>query len=173
MSTIAKLQISLQARSHIGTIFFCRSFVVVLFFSFSLATDCLLKVALFGSQLEKYDEAIELFEKIAKESVESPLRRFSARDYLMRAGFCYLASQNLEGCKHALESYQAIDATFATSREGKLLAALAQAVEANDVDKYVTEIQEYDSLSKLDAWKTTILLRTKKLMESEEDVDAT
>ena len=33
------------------------------------------------------------------------------------------------------------------------------------MDKFVTQIQEYDSLSKLDAWKTAILLRIKKSME--------
>jgi len=35
-------------------------------------------------------------------------------------------------------------------------------VEEGDVDKYTEEIQNYDSISRLDSWYTTLLLKVKK-----------
>ena len=40
--------------------------------------------------------------------------------------------------------------------------ALIVNVEDGDVDKYTEEIQSYDSISRLDSWYTTLLLRVKK-----------
>jgi alpha-soluble NSF attachment protein len=62
-----------------------------------------------------------------------------------------------------------IDATFQTSMEGKLMAALVAAVGEPDLDKFVRAIHDYDQLKKLDAWKTSILLRIKKTVTPSED----
>jgi alpha-soluble NSF attachment protein len=43
------------------------------------------------------------------------------------------------------------------------------AVEAGDVEAFSTALQEFDRMTKLDEWKTSLLLRVKKSIEDEED----
>jgi len=48
-----------------------------------------------------------------------------------------------------------------------LLADLAQAVEAGDQEMFADKLFHYDQLSKLDKWKTTLLLRVKNGIEEQ------
>ncbi len=45
--------------------------------------------------------------------------------------------------------------------------------EDRDVEGFTNTIVDYDRLSKLDPWKTTILLRIKKSIATEEELDLT
>ena len=49
-----------------------------------------------------------------------------------------------------------MDVSFCDSREAKLLDSLIEAIEEEDVDKFTNVTYEYDSISKLDNWKTTL-----------------
>ena len=49
----------------------------------------------------------------------------------------------------------------------KLLAA----IEEQNADAFSEAVKEYDSISRLDKWYTTILLRIKKGIEGEEGMD--
>lgn len=40
------------------------------------------------------------------------------------------------------------------------------AIEEGDSDKFAEGVQEYDSMSRLDAWRTQMLLRVKKKIQS-------
>ena len=42
-------------------------------------------------------------------------------------------------------------------------------MEAEDVEAFTAKVSDYDRLTKLDQWKTTILLRIKKSMDEEID----
>lgn len=48
------------------------------------------------------------------------------------------------------------------------LQDLINAYEAYDVDAFTQAIVEFDSISKLDQWKTTILLRIKNHIKNED-----
>jgi len=48
---------------------------------------------------------------------------------------------------------------------------LVEAFEAGDAEKYTDAIQEFDSMTRLDAWKTTLLLCGKKRLQSHEEHD--
>jgi len=48
------------------------------------------------------------------------------------------------------------------SRECKLVKVLINHVEEHNVDGYTEAVKDYDSISRLDQWFTTILLRIKK-----------
>ena len=50
------------------------------------------------------------------------------------------------------------------------LKALVSCTEDHDVDAFTAEVKKYDSISRLDAWHTTLLLRVKKHINSEEDL---
>jgi alpha-soluble NSF attachment protein len=65
----------------------------------------------------------------------------------------------------ALETYRDTDPTFASTREHQLLADLTQAVEQGDQEAFTDKLFQYDQLSKLDKWKTTLLLRVKNNIE--------
>lgn len=51
------------------------------------------------------------------------------------------------------------------TRECKLLQDLGGAVEECDIEVFTDAVAEYDSVSKLDKWKTTLLLRIKNAMK--------
>ena len=67
----------------------------------------------------------------------------------------------------ALENYREIDPTFASTREHQLLGDLAQTVEQGDQEAFADRLFQYDQLTKLDKWKTTILLRIKEGIEEQ------
>lgn len=59
------------------------------------------------------------------------------------------------------------DVGFNSTREAKFINALALAVEAGDVDGLTGAIGEFDSVTRLDNWKTAILLKIKRGIESD------
>ena len=50
------------------------------------------QVAQFAAELERYGEAIEVYEAVARASVENNLLKYSAKGYLLNAGICQLCS---------------------------------------------------------------------------------
>ncbi|KAJ1502449.1 hypothetical protein HMI56_002691, partial [Coelomomyces lativittatus] len=131
-----------------------------------LANGCLLKIATFAAQLEHYSKAIELFEKVAADSINNTLTKWSVKEYFLKAGLCHLASEDAVGARRAIERYSEIDLTFSKQREFSFLNGLLEALESGDVDAFTSHVVEFDNLTKLDNWKTTLLLRVKKSMES-------
>jgi len=137
--------------------------------SSSASNQCILKVALFSATLGRYDKAIELYEKVAVASIDNNLLKWSVKDYFLRAGLCHLATGDLVGARKAIERYQDMDVTFSSQRECKLLTELLAASEAYDVDAFTQATKEYDSVSKLDSWKVSLLLKIKETIKSPED----
>ncbi len=52
-----------------------------------------------------------------------------------------------------------------------ILQDLVEASESADFDKFTDTIAEFDSMTRLDPWKTTLLLRAKKRIEARDEVD--
>jgi len=138
--------------------------------SSSSANQCLLKVALFSAQLERYDKAIELYEQIASASIDNNLLKWSVKDYLFRAGLCHLAKGDVVSADRALERYQDMDASFSSQRECKFLQEVVNACKGYDVDAFNTAVVEFDSIYKLDSWKTSVLLKIKKSIKEEDQL---
>ncbi|KXS19201.1 alpha-soluble NSF attachment protein [Gonapodya prolifera JEL478] len=138
--------------------------------SSALANNCLLKVGTFAAQLEQYAVAIEKFEFVASASVDNNLTKWSVREHLLKAGLCHLASEDIIAAKRALEKYQSMDVTFSSTREFLFLKNLTDAVEAADEQLFTDTVYEFDRMTKLDAWKTTILLRVKKTLGEPESI---
>ncbi|CAG8532074.1 26530_t:CDS:2 [Dentiscutata erythropus] len=128
----------------------------------ALANNCLLKVATFAATLEQYDKAIEKFEQVAAASLDNQLTKWSLKDYFLKAGLCHIAFGDHIGAKRAIERYCDMDVTFASTRECQFLKAILEAVENDDIESFTNRVVEFDQLTKLDNWKTTILLRIKK-----------
>jgi alpha-soluble NSF attachment protein len=67
-----------------------------------------------------------------------------------------------------LEKYADAHVGFETTREYELLKYIIQSAEEDDVDAFTQHVYDYDKLTKLDNWKTTILLRIKRTLREEE-----
>ena len=132
---------------------------------------CLLKVALFSAQLERYKDAITIYEKVAAKAIDNNLLKWSVKDYFFRAGLCHLALGDLVGAQRAVEKYEEQDVSFADTREGKFLHEIMEAVDAYDVEAFTNAVVEYDSITKLDSWKTSILLKIKNSIKGNKDDD--
>jgi len=139
--------------------------------STSQANTCLLKVAQFSAQLENFQKAIELYEQVARASLDNNLLKWGAKEHLHRAILCHLASEDLVGAQKALENYKSWDASFMSSRECKFVEEIMQAVEKYDVEAFTQAVVDYDSISKLDNWKTKILLKIKQGITSNSNED--
>ncbi|XP_022991930.1 alpha-soluble NSF attachment protein 2-like [Cucurbita maxima] len=136
------------------------------------ANQCKQKVAQFAAQLEQYQKAIDIYEEIAKYSLKSNLLKYGVKGHLLNAGICQLCKGDIVAITRALDNYQDLDPTFSGSREYKLLADIASAIDEEDVAKFTDVVKEFDSMTTLDPLKTTLLLRVKdklKAKELEED----
>jgi len=138
--------------------------------SSSSANQCLLKVALFSAQVERYDKAIELYEQVAAASIDNNLLKWSVKEYFLRAGLCHLAKGDMVSAERATERYQDMDATFSSQRECKFLVELLNACKGYDVEAFTAAVVEFDSISKLDSWKTSILLKIKNAIKEEDQL---
>ena len=74
-------------------------------------------------------------------------------------------TQDMVATSRALESYRELDPSFPSTRENQLLVDLAETVEQGDQEAFADKLFQYDQFSKLDKWKTTILLRVKNGIE--------
>ncbi|OTB11982.1 hypothetical protein K445DRAFT_77299 [Daldinia sp. EC12] len=131
----------------------------------ALANKLWLKVADIAALEGDYYKSIEHYEKVAAASINNNLMRYSVKDYFLKAGICHLATGDMVATNRALEKYRDQDPTFPSTREHQLLVDLATAVEAGDQDQFTDKLFQYDQLSKLDKWKTTILVRVKNNIE--------
>ncbi|RWW32338.1 hypothetical protein GW17_00003001 [Ensete ventricosum] len=136
----------------------------------------------------RYPKAIEIYEAIARHSINSSLLKYSVKGILLNAGICQLCKGDVVAITNALERYQVcilyllvkeLDPTFSGTREYKLLAVrlepqiyfsfLADSMDEGDVVKFTDALQEYDSMTRLDPWKTTLLLRVKNAIKAKEE----
>ena len=77
-------------------------------------------------------------------------------------------NQDLVTTNRLLQTFAQKDVTFPSTREAKFAHELMQACEEADVERYTAQIYQYDQVTKLDNWKTGVLLRIKKALEEDE-----
>lgn len=133
----------------------------------ALANKLFLKVADLAALESDYYKAIDNYERVAKVSINNNLMKWSVKDYLLKAGICRIATGDLVGTKQAFDNYRELDNTFLSTREHQLLVDLTEAVEAGDQEQFADKLFQFDQMSKLDKWKTTLLLRIKNSIEEQ------
>lgn len=131
----------------------------------SLANKLYLKLADLSALASDYQKAIANYERIAKSSINNNLMKWSVKEYLLKAGICHLCTNDMVATNRALESYRDLDPSFSQTREHQLLTDLAEACEEGDQEKFADKLFQFDQMSKLDKWKTTLLLRVKEGIE--------
>uniref|UniRef100_A0A8D3BFY6 NSF attachment protein alpha n=1 Tax=Scophthalmus maximus TaxID=52904 RepID=A0A8D3BFY6_SCOMX len=135
--------------------------------STSSANKCLLKVATYAAQLEQYPKAIEIYEQVGTHAMDSTLLKYSAKDHFFKAALCHFCVDMLNA-KLAVQKYEEMFPAFSDSRECKLMKKLLDAYEEQNMDAYTDSVKEYDTVSRLDQWLTTMLLRIKKTVQDDE-----
>ncbi|KAB8346110.1 hypothetical protein FH972_023158 [Carpinus fangiana] len=133
----------------------------------SLANKAFLKLADLSAEEGNYQRSIENYEKVARSSLNSNLMKWSVKEYFLKAGICHLTSGDMVATKRAIEQYTEMDPTFASTRECKLLNDLVESVEQGDQETFSDQLFQYDQMSKLDKWKTKLLLKVKDNIESQ------
>lgn len=137
--------------------------------STALANKLWLKLADAAALDADYYKAIEAYERVAAASVNNNLMRYSVKDYFLKAGICHLATADAVGSRRAIDKYVEMDPSFQGQRECALLNDLLETMEKNDQEEFTDKLFQYDQVSKLDRWKTTMLVRVKNAIEPPED----
>jgi len=148
----------------------------------SQSNACRLKVAeLCSAAMDPPDlsRAADIYDDQGKKCLDSNLLKFHAKGHFLHSILCHLANQDSVGASQAMNRYESLDYTFGESREGKFAASVLQSVENFDVEALATCCFEYDRITKLDPWKTSILVKIRQTIEGEggedgeDDVDLT
>mmetsp|Transcript_16596 Transcript_16596/g.23560 ORF Transcript_16596/g.23560 Transcript_16596/m.23560 type:complete len:316 (+) Transcript_16596:135-1082(+) len=150
----------------------------------SQSNQCLAKVAeLRSAALEPPDllRAAEIYDDLGRHCLDSNLLKFNAKGYFLQCVICHLANGDSIGASQAMQRVESMDYTFGESREGKFSTDLVSSVENFDSESFATACFEFDRISKLDPWKTTMLVKVKRSIdggqgvgdELEDDVDLT
>ncbi|XP_003387270.3 PREDICTED: alpha-soluble NSF attachment protein-like [Amphimedon queenslandica] len=134
------------------------------------ANKCLLKVAHMCATSQNFQKAAELFDEIGKGCLDNGLLKYSAKDYFFKALLCWFCLDR-DSVQRKIDEYKAIHPAFDGTRELKLIENLLEAVLDEDTDKFAEHVAEYDSISRLDAWLTAILLHLKKSIDAEPEVN--
>lgn len=134
----------------------------------SQANSCLQKVAELSSGALDPPEllrAAEIYESLGRACLESNLLKYNAKSHFLNGVMCHLANGDSIGASQAMARFDQLDYTFADAREGKFAASLAECVEGYDPEGFATACFEYDRISKLDPWKTSMLVKVKRSID--------
>jgi len=102
-----------------------------------------------------------------RQRLDSNLLKYNAKGYFLQAIFCHLANGDSIAAQKSQTKYGHLDFTFSDSREGKLCTKLIEYMEQFDPEGFSTACYEYDRISKLDPWKTTLLVKVKRSIDDQ------
>jgi len=126
------------------------------------ANACFKDAADLHAELEEYQIAVARYDQVASQSLGSALTKYSVKDYWLKALLCVLASADYVSARRNLQRYGQMDNTFPSTREAKFVTALLDALEEGNEEAFTNVVFEYDQVTKLDNWKTAILLKIKR-----------
>lgn len=135
----------------------------------SLANKAYLKVADISALNENYLKAFDFYKKVAKRSLNNNLTKWNLKEYFFKGVLCLLAASDQIAAEKALSEFVDWDPSFVQTREYQLLLDLIDAIKTGDEETYSTKLYEFDQFSKLDSWKTKILLKIKQSIQEQED----
>jgi alpha-soluble NSF attachment protein len=145
----------------------------------STANQCYQQAAELSADLQDFQRSMELYQTVADWSLTSALTKYSVKEYWLRAALCSMAMgvsplrsladiKDLVTTNRLLELFAQKDVTFPSTREAKFAHELMGACEEGDVERFTAAVFGYDQVTKLDNWKTGVLLRVKKALEEDE-----
>jgi len=120
-----------------------------------------LQVADILAKSGEYRKAIDLYESISKDAVDDSLLRWSVKNHLLKASLCQLVlgaqKNDMSEATKAFAKYEEWSEIFCGTRENKLVQDLKKAYEDMNTEAFQDAIFEFDNISKLDEFKTSLL----------------
>jgi len=126
------------------------------------ANACYKDAADLHAELEEYTHAISLYDQVANASLSSALTKYSVKDYWLKALLCTLAIPDYVSVGRKLTLYGQMDTTFSSTREAKFVTVLLESLQEGDEEAFSRAVYEFDQVTKLDNWKTAILVKIKR-----------
>ncbi len=126
----------------------------------SQATKWQLKMAIILSEkMEAYPRAAEMFKSVGDRSMQTDLGKYAAKGYYFQYLICLVAMGDCVGIEAGLEACKNSDYSFASSRECQFIERLNKAVVDSNNQEYAQACADFDAVTPLDPWKTSLLLK--------------
>ncbi|KAH7819991.1 putative Alpha-soluble NSF attachment protein [Monocercomonoides exilis] len=136
----------------------------------SSVQSCQTKLAtIYSLHKKNYQKADELFDSLGRSYLETSLTRFSAKECWFKACICRLMAKDGEAVREKLRSYEEADPNLTGTFEKKLIESLCEAVDEADEEKFSSAVANYDSVHRLEPWKTQMLLRLKDDLHKDDE----
>lgn len=129
----------------------------------------LLKVAAVYGTMGRYLDAAPIFERVGQEGAKDKLRKFAAREWLLKAGLCLLAAGDAVALRKALDRFASFSFEWKESREEAFLGALLDATEKNDLEAFTKAVANQDRMARLEKWVTSVLVKAQAHLKDQED----
>ena len=139
--------------------------------SYSSANKFKLKVAHYSALTDTdagYTRAVSIYEEVAARSIDNSLLKWSAKEYYFKAVLCCMCVKGES--RAAIARYEEEFPAFLNTREHKLVCGLQEAIDESNKESYTELVQEFDNISPLDKWFTSILLKIKRGLDEEPDL---
>eukprot|EP01006_Ploeotia_vitrea_P018709 TRINITY_DN5039_c0_g1_i1.p1 TRINITY_DN5039_c0_g1~~TRINITY_DN5039_c0_g1_i1.p1 ORF type:complete len:292 (-),score=51.90 TRINITY_DN5039_c0_g1_i1:58-933(-) len=133
----------------------------------SSANGCRLEIAEICASLDRFTEAAKAFEEVGESAIENNIMKFHVKEYFFKAMLCHLAASGntpdaLEAVHEKQSYFCSRDVYYQKSRECELIEAIITACEAGDEPQFTNAVAEFDSIIRLDDWKTSLLVKIKR-----------
>ena len=90
---------------------------------------------MYSAQMEEYAKALEIYEQVAADAIESSLLKYSAKEYFLKAALCHMCIDIVEA-QRSVDKYCDMYPAFQDTREYKLLRTLLKAEEEENVESF-------------------------------------
>lgn len=130
----------------------------------SNSMQCLQKVAGLAADMGELNRAADIFETLGKDALQSRLGQYSAKGHFFSCLLCHFALGDNVQVRVKVEAFKNADFTFGTSRECEFVEKLLQACDGNDTEAFSQHCADFDRITPLDPFKTTLLLKAKKFI---------
>jgi len=126
----------------------------------SQARKMKIKVADVLAKDGKHSKAIDLYEEVVEKSTDER-QKWGLKTLLEKASICHLVvgseKDDMTEAAAAIAKYEDMSEIFYGSRENKLVQNLRKAYEDNNIEDFQNAIYEFESISKLDEFKISML----------------
>lgn len=120
-------------------------------------------------QLGKYQEALDLYEKVALHYIQGQYK-YLAREYILMTVLCALCIDDSVRASKTLQTFINEDSVFSASRECDLLLKIIKCYVDRDSESFTNEVNGYDKTSTLDGIKVTLLLKIKRSIQTDAEI---
>lgn len=126
----------------------------------ALSNKCSLKAAdlYCDDSIKNYTKAATTYERVAQESLNNSLAKWSLKEYFLKAILCRLADSNDYASANAvLQRFLQWDPSFQNTKEFEFSTKLIDAVKDGNPDDIAVAAKNFDKFSRLDGMKVRIL----------------